>query len=81
MDRPIKITFADMRAAGVREILVYLLRLPVQPLDALMADRWPDELRLQDRTTVCVQGLRQHGADVRPHFSWSNLRTRVMGYR
>jgi len=34
MDRPIKITFADMRAAGVRGILV--------------SDRWSDDLRLSD---------------------------------
>ena len=48
MDRPIKITFADMRAAGVRGILVYCCDYRCSHSIALMADRWPDDLRLSD---------------------------------
>ncbi len=59
-----------------------LLRLPVQPFDCTYGRPLAGRLEaFRYRTTVCVQGLRQHGADVRPHFSWSNLQTRVMGYR
>jgi hypothetical protein len=42
-----KITFADMRAAGVRGILVYSDYRCSHSL-ALMADQWPDCMRLSD---------------------------------
>ena len=32
-ERPTKITFAEMRDMGVRGLLVYCSRLPLQPLD------------------------------------------------
>jgi hypothetical protein len=48
MDRPIKTTFAGMRAAGVRGILVYCCDYRCSNSIALMADRWPDEMRLSD---------------------------------
>jgi hypothetical protein len=50
---------------------------------ALMADHWPDDMRLSDIEAqfVCsVCGKR--GADVRPNFNW-NIRRPIggMGYR
>jgi hypothetical protein len=45
-----KIIFAEMRAAGVRNVLIYYAdhrggHLNIVPDDA---DRWPDELRISD---------------------------------
>ena len=54
-----KITFADMRAAGVRGILVYCCDYRCSHSIALMADRWPDELEaFRYRAALRVQGLR-----------------------
>jgi hypothetical protein len=43
-----KITFAEMRAAGVRVILVYCSDYKCSHSLALMADQWPDDMRLSD---------------------------------
>ena len=59
-----------------------LLRLPVQQFHC--TDGGPvagrDEA-FRYRATVCVQGACGKRGAVRPDFSWSNLQTRVMGYR
>jgi hypothetical protein len=57
-----KITFAEMREQGVRAILVYCPHSI-----AVMADHWPDDIRLSDieaRFTCSSCGKR--GADMRP---------------
>jgi hypothetical protein len=82
-DRPVKITFAEMRNSGVRGILVYCSDYRCSHSMALMADHWPDDMRLSDIEAqfVCsVCGKR--GADVRPNFNW-NIRRPIggMGYR
>jgi hypothetical protein len=48
--RPQKITFAEMRAAGLRRVLIYLAdyRCGHCNIVADDADRWPDELRISD---------------------------------
>ena len=83
MVRPMKITFADMRAAGVRGILVYCCDYRCSHSIALMADRWPDDLGLSDfePSFVCL-ACGKRGGDVRPNFSW-NVTAPVggMGYR
>jgi hypothetical protein len=74
-----KITFAEMRAAGV---LVYCSDYRCSHSLALMADQWPDDLRLSDiepRFICAACGKR--GADVRPDFSWKGNTKRMMGYR
>ena len=43
-----KITFADMRAAGVRGIFVFCADYRCSHSIRLMADRWPDDARLSD---------------------------------
>jgi len=81
-ERRQKITFADTCAAGVRGILVYCCDYRCSHSIALMADQWPDEMRLSDiepRFTCGASGKR--GADVRPNLSWDNPQTRMMGYR
>ena len=47
MDRRTKIIFGEMRAVGVRGILV-LCDYRYSYSIALMADKWPDQLRLSD---------------------------------
>jgi hypothetical protein len=67
MDRPQKITFAEMRASGVRGILIYCADYRCSHSTAISADRWPDDVRLSDleqRFTCKACGRR--GADVRP---------------
>jgi hypothetical protein len=79
-DRPQKITFAEMRDMGVRGVLVYCADYQCSRSIAVMADQWPDDLRLsdiEDRFTCTACGKR--GADVRPDFNWDKIKS--MGYR
>jgi hypothetical protein len=65
-----KITFAEMRAAGVRGVLVYCSDYHCGHWTGVNADRWPDQVRLSDlegRFTCTACG--QRGADVRPEFN------------
>jgi hypothetical protein len=66
-----KITFAEMRASGVRGVLVYCADYRCSHGTAISADRWPDDVRLSDveQQFVC-RGCGQRGADVRPNFHW-----------
>jgi hypothetical protein len=49
MSDPIKkITFAEMRAAGVRSVLVYCSHYRCSHSTSLDADRWADNVRLSD---------------------------------
>jgi len=61
-----KITFGEMRAMGLRGILVYC---HCGHHVALRADRWPDDFRLSDIEPrfVCA-GCGSRGADIRPDF-------------
>jgi hypothetical protein len=43
-----KITFAEMRAGGVREVLVYCSDFHYSHWVRLDADRWRDQVRLSD---------------------------------
>jgi hypothetical protein len=69
--RPEKITLAEMRAAGVRGLLVYCADYRCSHWIRINADRWPDDMRLsdiEDRFTWSFCGKRD--ADVRPDFNW-----------
>ena len=46
--RRVKITFGEMRAAGVIDILVYCADYKCSHSIAISADRWSDEVRLSD---------------------------------
>ena len=48
MDRPQKITFADMRDMGVRGLLIYCADYRCSHSMAISGDRWPDDVRLSD---------------------------------
>ena len=81
--RPAKITFREMRGAGVHGVLVYCADYRCGHLIALSADRWPDDLRLSDIEPRFVCGAcGRRGADVRPDFNW-NRKGPIggMGYR
>ena len=67
MQRPQKITFAEMRASGVRGPLIYCSDYHCSHWTAISGDRWPDEIRLSDlEPRFTCQACGRHGADVRP---------------
>ena len=80
--RPTKITFAEMRAAGVRGVLIYCSDYKCSHSTAISADLWPDHVRLSDLEArfVC-KACGKRGADVRPDFNWNENPVAAMGYR
>jgi hypothetical protein len=67
VSRPQKITLAEMRASGVRGLLVYCSDYHCSHWTAISGDQWPDDVRLSDlepRFTCRACGRR--GPDVRP---------------
>ena len=71
MDRPVKITFGEMRASGVRGVLVYCADYHCSHSTAISDDRWPDDVRLSDlEPRFTCQACGRRGADVRPNFDW-----------
>jgi hypothetical protein len=65
-----KITLGEMRASGVRGLLIYCADYKCSHWIRISADPWPDETRLsdlEDKFTCTVCGSR---ADVRPDFDW-----------
>ena len=81
-DRPVKITFAELRASGVRGLLVYCSDYRCSHSIAISGDEWPDDVRLSDIEPffVCTACGRR-GADVRPDFKWTQKPTSMIGYR
>ena len=62
-----KITFAEMRAAGVRGLLVYCSDYHCSHWTTISGDRWPDDVRLSDlEPRFTCQACGRRGADVRP---------------
>jgi hypothetical protein len=71
LTRPTKITFAEMRASGVRGVLLYCSDYRCSHGIAISADRWPDDVRLSDIEGRCIcDACGKRGADVRPDFHW-----------
>jgi hypothetical protein len=66
-----KITLAEMRASGVRGLLIYCSDYKCSHSTAISGDRWPDQVRLSDlEPRFTCQACGQKGADVRPNFNW-----------
>ena len=65
LNRPQKITLAEMRAANVRGLLIYCSDYRCSHWTAISGDRWPDDVRLSDLEPrfVC-QACGRRGADV-----------------
>jgi hypothetical protein len=82
MNRPQKITFAEMRDSGTRGLLVYCQNYQCSHSIAISADPWPDQVRLSDLEPrfVC-QACGRRGADVRSDFLWNEPHVPAMGYR
>jgi hypothetical protein len=72
-----KITFGDVRASCVRDVLVYFCRdHQCSHHIAISADRWPDHVRLSDIELdfVCT-ACGKRGAEVRPNFAQADMGT------
>jgi len=67
MDRPTKITFGEMRASGVRGVVVYCADYTCSHSVVLSAERWADDVRLSEiEGTFTCSPCGKRGADVRP---------------
>jgi hypothetical protein len=65
-----KITFAGMRASGVRDVLIYCRDHRCSHYVETNADGWPDDVRLSDIEPGFVSSAcGKRGAEVRPKFS------------
>jgi hypothetical protein len=75
-DRPQKITFREMRASGVRGVLIYCADHKCSHSIEMSADRWAEGIRLSDieGQFVC-KACGKRGADVRPHFAPARMGT------
>jgi hypothetical protein len=65
--RPQKITLGEMRASGVRGLLIYCADYKCSHWIRISADQWPDDVRLSDLEDKFTCN---RGADVRPDFDW-----------
>jgi hypothetical protein len=71
LTRQKKITLQEMRAAGVRGLLIYCSDYKCGHWTAISGDRWPDKVRLSAlEPRFTCQACGQRGADVRPNFHW-----------
>jgi hypothetical protein len=64
-----KISLGEMRASGVRGVIVNCADFKCSHSISIIADQWPDDMRLsdlEDKLTCTACGKR--GADVRPDF-------------
>ena len=82
MTRPQKITLGEMRASGVRGVLVYCADYKCSHWIKINADQWPDDVRLSDLEDrfVCT-ACGQRGADIRPDFGWDKKKSLVTDHR
>ena len=71
MNRPQKITVGEMREMGVRDLLIYCSDYHCSHWGRIIADRWPDDVRLSDLEPLFVcQACGTRPADLRPNFHW-----------
>jgi hypothetical protein len=71
-----KITLGEMRASGVRGLLIYCADYRCSHSIAIDADRWPDDVRLSDlEARVACKACGKRGADVRPNFQPAKMGT------
>ena len=69
--RQLKITLGEMRASGVRSLLVYCADYKCARAVRINGDWWPDHIRLSDLEPLFVcQACGRRGADIRPDWDW-----------
>ena len=73
---PQKISFGELRASGVRDVLIYCRDHHCSHHVEISADQWPDHVRLSDIEPgfVC-NACGKRGAEVRPKFSQADMGT------
>ena len=80
-DRSEKITFAEMRASGVRGLLIYCSDYRRSHSLAISGDRWSDDVRLSDLEPLFGAPSAASAAPTWPDFSWNKQPVAMMGYR
>jgi hypothetical protein len=71
VEHPQKITLGEMREMGVRGVLVCCSDYKCSHWGRIIADRWPDHVRLSDLEPLFVcQACGTRPADLRPNFHW-----------
>ena len=76
LTRPMKITFAELRASGIRDLLVYCADYKCSHSIQMSADRWPDHVRLSDIEPLFVcKPCGKRGAEVRLLFAPARMGT------
>jgi hypothetical protein len=71
MERPQKITLAELRASSVRGLLIYCSDYHCSHWTPISSDRWPDDVRLSDlEGCFACTACDQRGADVRRLEHW-----------
>jgi len=82
INRPKKITLAEMRASGVRGLLICCSDYRCSHSITVNADQWPDKTRLSDlREAVHLFGVRQKGCGGQADFDWEKEQARQTGFR
>jgi hypothetical protein len=75
-----KITLGEMRASGVRGLLVYCADYRCAHAVRISADRWPDHIRLSDLEPLFVcKACGRRGADIGPDWDWELSQRRAGG--
>ena len=71
-ERPQKVTFSEMRATGVRGVLISYADYECSHWIEISADQWPEHIRPSDLEPrfVCT-ACGQRGADIRLDFDWA----------
>jgi hypothetical protein len=76
LTRPIKITFGEMRASGIRDLLIYCSDYKCSHSTTVSGDRWPDDVRLSDIEPLFLcKACGKRGADVRGRFAPARMGT------
>lgn len=76
MERPVKITFGEMREAGVTGILVYCADYQCSHMVPIARPEWSDGVRLSDiESRFVCQACGKRGADIRPDWPKATMGT------
>jgi hypothetical protein len=71
-----KIAFGEMRASGIRDLLIYCSDYRCSHSTTVSGDRWPDDVRLSDIESLFVcKACGKRGADVRGRFAPASMGT------